>query len=146
MGCRVAISSTSCWGAPSEQDNEETQEDQGVHGVSSPPSCHATLLQSFSWQETRQLLQGPTATPRMVGREQLAQGEAFSSWLGESTSLLCGHQPWRASPTLPPLHPHPQHWTSWPLCTCATRCPPWVKTSLHAEGATTFLQMLSPRG
>lgn len=93
MGCRAAVSSTPCWGAPSEQDNEEAQEDGGAHGASLPSPCHATLLRPSPQQETRQLLQGPTGTPGAVGREQLAQGEAFSS----RDNHLAGREP------LPPV-------------------------------------------
>lgn len=69
----------------------------------------------------------------------------ITAWPGESPCLLCRHQPWRASPTLPPAHPHPQCWTSELPCTCVARHPSWVRTSLHAEGATALLQVLGPR-
>lgn len=79
VGCRAAISSTPCWGAPGEQDDKEAREDGGAHGASLPSPCCVTLLWSSPQEETRQLLQGPTVTPKAVGKEQLAQGKAFSS-------------------------------------------------------------------
>lgn len=127
VGCRVITSSTPRWDASGKQDNKEAREDRCAHGTSLPSPRHATLLRSSPRQETRQLLWGPTTSPGAVGREQLAQGKAFSSrdncLAGESPSLPCRNQPWRAAPTLPLGCPHPQHWTSQLPCTFVTRRP-----------------------
>lgn len=87
VGCRATISSratvtsTPHWGAPNEQDNNEAQEDRGAHG--------ATLLWSRLQQGTRQPLLWSEITPGTVGREQLAQGKAFSS----RDNCLAGREP-----------------------------------------------------
>lgn len=79
VGCRVIPSSTSCWGVSGKQDNKEAWEDGCSHVTSLPSPRHATLIQSSPRQETRQQLWGLTTSSGAVGREQLAQGKAFSS-------------------------------------------------------------------
>lgn len=79
VGCRVIPSSTPRWGAAGKQDNKEAGENGCAHGTSLPCPRHATLHWSSPLLETRQLLWGHTASPGAVGREQLAQGKAFSS-------------------------------------------------------------------
>lgn len=117
------------------------------------PACPVLAMAFCSaplQQQTRQLLQGPTATPCMVGREQLAQGEAFSS----RDNLLAGREPLAAAQAtaLESLTntatsaPSPTELDTLATLWCVIRCPSWVRTSLLTEGATALLQVLGNRG
>lgn len=150
MGRGAAVASTTCWGPPGQQDNEEGREDGGAHGTGLPSPRHATLLRS-PLRRKRHVSLGGDPRPLLGGWEGSSWPRAKPSApertgrVGENPLCRAGTSPADPHRHWCPARPHPQRWTSRLPCACGTRPPGWVRTALHAGEAPALLQALHPQ-